>query len=155
MSKRDVVAVWKLVAVVSALIGLLGAGCANFSAFQKLQETDDALAAKYGVPVSVVGKLRSTLGIPVAKDLPGPDRIVPIGYEVYYDVLNGLGDVVDTTGYHYDTFPQVRVKKVNALPPGIFGPSPVAGPSEVNADGLIEILKLMGTMPGATNAVTP
>lgn len=131
----------------SAFAALLLVGCATApqsGLLAQVQSLDDSLAAKYNVPPSVVSKVRQTLGIPVAKDLPTADRILPVPWQVYYDVLDREDKVVDTTGYHYGTTPRIRRTDANILPASVFNPSPTTSPA--NAATLESITALLGTM---------
>ncbi len=108
----------------------------------QVQMVDDALAAKYNVPAPVVAKVRQTLGIPVAKDLPSADRILPVPWQVYYDVLDRNDQVVDVTGFHYGTTPRIRRTDASTLPTSVFNPAPVA--PVANTATLENIIAMLG-----------
>lgn len=97
---------------------LFASGCATpiqNGLFARIQKTDDALAQKYGIPLSVVQKARQVVGIPDARTLPTGDRVLPEGWAWKYDLLDAEGNVVDPQAYHWDTVPKV-VPKGTSLP---------------------------------------
>lgn len=84
---------------------MLCSGCGTL--FPKLQTVDNALAAKYGVPQSVVDGLRSGLGIPDSLHQPAADQVVVDPYHVRYPWLDGKGVIVDTSQFTRSTIPEV------------------------------------------------
>lgn len=131
----------------SMFAALLLVGCATSpqtGLLAQVQMVDDALAAKYHVPASAVEKVRQTLGIPVAKDLPTADRILPVPWQVYYDVLDREDKVVDTTGFHYGTTPRIRRTDANTLSSSVFNPT--ATQPSPSAATLESIMAIIGNM---------
>lgn len=134
MNKIRLVAGVALVAV--AAMGL--SGCTT-GAFAKLQSADEALAAKYGIPVSVVQGARKALGIPDARTIPDSSRVLPAGWMVYYDVLDATGGVVNVTGYHYSDVPKVRQVTTEAT--SVFTPAPSAESQTMSLEALLNVIK--------------
>ena len=122
-------------------------GCAtNTHLFGTLQSADETLAAKYGVPASAVGQLRTFLGIPDARTLPAADRVLPQPYVWFYDVLDAEGHIVDVSGYHYGTVPRVRQGGTNGIG-SVFGPLAPAQPASTGTATLEGLLQLIQANP--------
>lgn len=139
-------------------VGLL-CGCANTGLFGRLQAADEALAAKYGVPVPAVSQLRTFLGIPDARTLPAADRVLPQPWTWYYDVLDKDGHVVDTSQFSWGTIPRVRQSGTNGAM-NVFGPvAPIPTSQGVaTLEGLLQILSdnpALLTPASATTNATP
>lgn len=135
---------WIVVYVVGVCVGLMMTGCANMGIMAKVQEADDALAARYGIPVAVVAKVRTTLGIPDARTIPAPDRVLPQPYVWYYDVLDKNEAIVDTTGFHYGVVPRIKQNDPKAAPVSVVVPAAsVADPASM----LEDMLKLISANP--------
>lgn len=90
-----------------AMLGLLIllCGCSTLSsskggAIGAVQTFDDQLAAKYGVPQSVVDTIRKTLGVVDTRTLPDSSRVLPAGYTWKQDWLDAQGNVVDFAKFH-------------------------------------------------------
>ena len=135
----------KILSVLSVPFVLFFSGCASSpgGAFGTLQSTDDALAARYGVPVAAVAKVRSVLGIPDSRTLPDASRILPAGYVWYYDLYDFEGKVVDPASFHWGTFP--KVKPASPVSTNVF--SVVTQPAVSGTATLENLLQLLQANP--------
>lgn len=144
---------------VVALCGTLAAsGCASLDKAKALtaapggvlglvQSADEKLAAKYGVPVSVVKTVRSALGIPDVRTLPDSSRVLPAGWQWSYDLLDAEGRVVDASQFHWGETP--RLRKAGTLEPSVFVKAPSA-PAPASVETLDGVLSALATATQAT-----
>lgn len=137
----------KSIMLVAVVAGLLS-GCANMSqpggSFGMLQTADETLAAKYGVPVAVMGKIRTVLGIPDVRTLPDASRVLPEGWAWKYDLLDASNRVVDVTQFHYDKTPRLIPAGTNVANPII----PASVTSATGTETIERLLKLLQDNPG-------
>jgi len=117
-----------------------------------VQTADEALAAKYGVPKSVVQTVRTTLGIPDARTQPKADQVLPVGWPWAYDVLDAEGKVVDVSGYHYGDTP--RLRKAGSLPVSTFM-QPVGTADAAALESVLTVIAATAPATAATNAPAP
>ena len=133
----------KTAMVLAAAVAMTG--CATGGLFSKLQSTDDALAARYGIPVSVVGQVRSTLGIPDARTLPDSSRVLPVGWSYVFDLRDDKGVVVDQSRFHWDTTPRLVPSGANAV--SVLPTAPGSAPSgTATLENLIQLIQSNPTL---------
>lgn len=111
-------------------------GCTSF--FGKVQTANEVLAAKYGVPKETVQTIRQALGVPDARTLPGPERVLPEGLMLTYDMLDASNNVVDVSGFHRSEFP--RIVPAGTKQPSVFDTSYGKG-SEFDLESFLKLLK--------------
>jgi hypothetical protein len=137
-----------LVMVVMVGLVTLMVGCSTQNGLlAKVQNADEALATKYGVPVSIVKGVRSTLGIPDARTLPDASRIAPVGWVVYYDLLDREDKIIDQTQFHWSTTPKLKQTSSTGME-SVFNPAPDKVKAQATLESVLDALKK------GTNVVT-
>lgn len=133
-----------LAAVVSAAAaGLTGCASTGGGLFGRLQAADEVLAARYGLPAEAVREARAALGIPDARTLPGPERVLPEGLALQYDMLDGSNQVVDVSLYHRAAIPRI-VQAGNAAPT-IFDSAAADKGTGADLNAILKLIRKKGT----------
>lgn len=126
-----------MVGFLAAVLALTGCTLTTGGVMGKVQSADDALAAKYGVPASVVSGARKVLGIPDVRTLPAADRVLPEGWTWRYDLIGPDGKVVNQADYHWDTTPRL-VKAGEGVESSVFS---TATDNTATLEGLLKLLQ--------------
>jgi len=105
----------------------------------KIQDADEALAERYGVPASGVKALRKIIGMPDARTQAKADQILPNGWTWAYDVLNGDGQVVDVSAYHYGDTP--RLRKAGSGVSSVFSGTSGTNATATDLEGLLKFIQ--------------
>lgn len=127
-----------VIAMIVLAVALTGCSLTTGGTMAAIQNADEALAAKYGVPASVVQGARKVLGIPDARTLPGPDRVLPEGWTWRYDLLGPDGKVVNQADYHWDTTPRL-VKAGEGVAASVFTSTPTSDTATL--EGLLKLIQ--------------
>jgi hypothetical protein len=118
-----------------------------------IQSFDDALAAKYGIPVETVAKVRSALGIIDVRTLPGSDRVLPEGYAWTRDVLDDSNRVVNTAGYHWSAPRVIQAGNASTLPIGASDLVSGTNAAPATVDELESILRVLAPILAGNSAL--
>lgn len=113
-----------------------------------VQTLDDQIAAKYGVPQSVVDTVRKTLGILDTRTFPDSSRVLPAGYSWKRDILDASNKVVSVETLHWGTPYVITAGPVSSsgVAPGDLLADPVDS-SDPTAQ-LIGIINMLKAYPG-------
>ena len=133
----------KMAMIIGMIAGMLGigTGCTSLRGgfFGAVQTADEILAAKYGIPVGTVRQVRTLLGIPDARTLPGPERVLPEGLELVYDILDGNNVVVDVSLYH--RAPEPRIVAAGTVKPSIFDSTPGKSGKQLDVEAVLKLIQ--------------
>ena len=109
-------AIGRIGLIVLAAVALTGCASMKGGTIGAVQTLDDSLAAKYGIPASVVSQARSALGIVDVRTLPDSNQVLPAGYTWTQDILDASNRVVDVSAYHYSAPRIVQAGQVATAP---------------------------------------